>query len=108
MRHASTSSADFNSFFFAADMVAALREAGRVAKPGGEVVIQVWGMHGTCDLDAIKPIVRPFFPRRRPECSPSARPLPSPAFGGTRVRRRLDTGRRSTSRGPTSTTTRTR
>jgi SAM-dependent methyltransferase len=54
--------AGFNSFFFAADMVAALREAGRVAKPGGAVLIQVWGRHEACDLDAIKPIVRPFFP----------------------------------------------
>src|ERR671923_1183445 len=33
----------FNSFFFANDMVAALREAGRVAKSGARVVIQVWG-----------------------------------------------------------------
>jgi len=31
----------FNSFFFADDMVAALREAGRVAKPGAPIVIQV-------------------------------------------------------------------
>jgi SAM-dependent methyltransferase len=54
--------AGFNAFFFADDMVAALREAGRVAKPGGAVVIQVWGAHGRCDLDAIKPIVRPLFP----------------------------------------------
>src|SRR6266508_1285942 len=30
----------FNSFFFANDMVAALREAGRVAKPAAPVVIQ--------------------------------------------------------------------
>jgi SAM-dependent methyltransferase len=62
--------AGFNSFFFAADMVAALREAGRVAKPGGEVVIQVWGRHGTCDLDAIKPIMRPFFPGADPMAPP--------------------------------------
>lgn len=54
--------AGFNSFFFATDLVAALREAGRVAVQGGTVVIQVWGRHGTCELDAIKPIVRPFFP----------------------------------------------
>ena len=60
----------FNSFFFASDMVAALREAGRVAVPGGTVVIQVWGRHGTCDLDAIKPIVRPFFPGYDPSAPP--------------------------------------
>jgi ubiquinone/menaquinone biosynthesis C-methylase UbiE len=35
----------FNSFFFATDIVAALREAGCVAKPGAPVVIQVWGPH---------------------------------------------------------------
>ena len=33
--------AGFNAFFFAADMVAALREAGRGAIPGAPVVIQV-------------------------------------------------------------------
>lgn len=32
----------FNSFFFANDMVAALREARRVAMPGAPIVIQVW------------------------------------------------------------------
>ena len=35
--------AGFNSFFFANDIVAALAEARRVAKPGASVVIQVWG-----------------------------------------------------------------
>src|SRR5213083_858666 len=39
----------FNSCFFADDMVAALREAGRVARPGAPVVIQVWGAHDRCD-----------------------------------------------------------
>ncbi|MCZ7588551.1 MAG: class I SAM-dependent methyltransferase [Gaiella sp.] len=62
--------AGFNSFFFASDMVAALREAGRVAVPGGTVVIQVWGRHGTCDLDVIKPVVRPFFPGYDPNAPP--------------------------------------
>src|SRR5918995_275328 len=33
----------FTSFFFADDIVVALREAGRVAKPGAAVVINVWG-----------------------------------------------------------------
>ena len=40
----------FNSFFFADDMVAALREAARVAKPGAPVLIQVWGRPERCDL----------------------------------------------------------
>jgi SAM-dependent methyltransferase len=62
--------AGFNAFFFAADMVAALREAGRVAKPGSPVVIQVWGLHGRCTLDVIKPIVRPYFPGADPNAPP--------------------------------------
>jgi SAM-dependent methyltransferase len=54
----------FNSFFFADDIVAAVREAGRVAKPGRPVVIQVWGPHERNDLEAMKEIARPFFPPR--------------------------------------------
>jgi SAM-dependent methyltransferase len=60
----------FNSFFFADDMVAALREAGRVAKPGAPVVIQVWGAHEHCDLEAMKQIARPFLPPRPPDAPP--------------------------------------
>jgi SAM-dependent methyltransferase len=60
----------FNSFFFANDMVAALREAGRVAKPGASVVIQVWGAHERCDFEAMKQIARPFFPPRPPDAPP--------------------------------------
>ncbi len=60
----------FNSFFFANDMIAALREAGRVAKPGAPVVIQVWGAHERCDFEAMKQIARPFFPPRPPDASP--------------------------------------
>jgi SAM-dependent methyltransferase len=54
--------AGFNSFFFAADMVAALREAGRVARPGGAVLIQVWGRAERCDLTAMKAAVAPHIP----------------------------------------------
>jgi SAM-dependent methyltransferase len=54
----------FNAFFFANDIVAALREAGRVAKPGAAVVIQVWGPHERNDLEAMKQIARPFMPPR--------------------------------------------
>ena len=60
----------FTSFFFANDMVAALREAGRVAKPGAPVVIQVWGAHESCSLEAMKEIARPFFPPRPPDAPP--------------------------------------
>jgi SAM-dependent methyltransferase len=60
----------FNSFFFADDMVAALREARRVAKPASPVVIQVWGAHECCDLEAMKQVARPFLPPRPPEAPP--------------------------------------
>ena len=60
----------FNSFFFANDMAAALREAGRVARPGRPVVIQVWGAHENCDLEAMKQFVRPFLPPRPPDAPP--------------------------------------
>jgi SAM-dependent methyltransferase len=60
----------FNSFFFANDMVAALREAGRVAKPAAPVVIQVWGAHERCDLEAMKQLARPFLPPRPPDAPP--------------------------------------
>jgi SAM-dependent methyltransferase len=60
----------FNAFFFANDVVAALREAGRVAKPGAAVVIQVWGPHEHNDLEAMKEIVRPFFPPRPADAPP--------------------------------------
>jgi SAM-dependent methyltransferase len=52
----------FNSFFFANDMVAALREAGRVAKPGAPVVIQVWGAPERCQLTAMREALKPFLP----------------------------------------------
>jgi SAM-dependent methyltransferase len=58
--------AGFNSFFFAADMVAALREAGRVAKPRALVVIQVWGRPERCDLTPMKQALAPFMPAPPP------------------------------------------
>jgi SAM-dependent methyltransferase len=60
----------FNSFFFANDMVIALREAGRVAKPGAPVIIQVWGAHERCNLEAMKQVARPFLPPRPPDAPP--------------------------------------
>ncbi|HWH44463.1 MAG TPA: class I SAM-dependent methyltransferase [Thermoleophilaceae bacterium] len=39
----------FHSFFLAADMAAALREARRVTLPGGTVALTVWGRPERCD-----------------------------------------------------------
>ncbi len=64
----------FTSFFFAADLVAALREAGRVARPGAPVVMQVWGPPERCDLEAMKVVVRPFMPSAPPD-APAPPPL---------------------------------
>jgi SAM-dependent methyltransferase len=60
----------FNSFFFANDMVASLREARRVTESGSPVVIQVWGAHERCDLEAMKQIARPFLPPRPADAPP--------------------------------------
>jgi SAM-dependent methyltransferase len=60
----------FTSFFFANDIVAAVREAGRVAKPGAPVVIGVWGPHERNDLEAVKAIIRPFMPPRPADAPP--------------------------------------
>jgi SAM-dependent methyltransferase len=62
--------AGFNSFFFALDLVSALREAARVAKPGAPVVIQVWGRHDRCDLEAMKAVARQFMPPRPLDAPP--------------------------------------
>ena len=60
----------FNAFFFANDIVAAVRDAGRVAKSGAPVVIQVWGPHEQNDLEAMKDVARPFFPPRPADAPP--------------------------------------
>jgi len=67
----------FTSFFFAADLVAALREAGRVAKPGAPVFIQVWGNPEHCQLEAMKAVTRPFMPPPPPGAA-ERRPLWEP------------------------------
>jgi SAM-dependent methyltransferase len=60
----------FDAFFFANDIVGAVREAGRVAKPGAPVVIKVWGPHERNDLEAVKAVIRPFMPRRPADAPP--------------------------------------
>jgi SAM-dependent methyltransferase len=63
----------FNAFFFAADMVAALREAGRVANAGAPVVIQVWGPPERNDLEAMKRVARRYAPPPPPDAPPPPR-----------------------------------
>jgi SAM-dependent methyltransferase len=57
----------FNSFQYAADPVAALREAGRVAKPDGTVHVVVWGREEHTELVAALRALRPLLPPARPE-----------------------------------------
>jgi len=52
----------FTSFFFADDMVAALREAARVARRAAPVVIQAFGRPEKCDLEAVKLAVAAYRP----------------------------------------------
>jgi hypothetical protein len=61
----------------------ALREAGRVAKPGAPIVVQVWGRPEKNDLEVAKAIFRPFLPAPPPG-SP-----PPPAFAEPGVLERI-------------------
>jgi ubiquinone/menaquinone biosynthesis C-methylase UbiE len=51
----------FNSFWFAADPIEALREAGRVAKPGAPVLVLVWGRPEGCELGPLLAAVGSLF-----------------------------------------------
>ena len=50
----------FTSFFFADDIVRALRETRRVARPGAAVVAEVFGHPDRCDLEAVKAVAARF------------------------------------------------
>jgi SAM-dependent methyltransferase len=56
----------FNAFQYAASPVNALREARRVAKPAGNIVIGVWGLPEDCEaaghLKALGPLMPPPLP----------------------------------------------
>lgn len=53
----------FNSFQYASDAAQALREAGRVTRPGGKIVIMTWGdpagMEAAGHIAALRPLLPP-------------------------------------------------
>jgi SAM-dependent methyltransferase len=59
----------FNSFFIAADMVNALREAGRVARPSAPVAMSVFGRPERCDSTTIFGALGDLFPSKPTEDS---------------------------------------
>jgi SAM-dependent methyltransferase len=65
----------FNSFVLADDVTAALREAGRVARAGAPVVVQVWGRPERSDLTPMLRAIRALWPGPAP---PAAPPMSQP------------------------------
>ena len=60
-----------NSLFYTADMAAAMRELGRVVRPGGRVVVTAWGPPERCEfLTAWMPAVGPLMPPPPPGAPP--------------------------------------
>jgi SAM-dependent methyltransferase len=62
----------FNAFQFAADMIVALRDAKRVARPGGKVAICNWGRPRDRELSAV------LAPLGELQPQPAPCPLPQP------------------------------
>jgi len=58
--------AGFNSFQYAADPAHALREACRVAKPGGRVAAMVWGLPEGMPAASLVTALRPLLPPAPP------------------------------------------
>jgi SAM-dependent methyltransferase len=60
-----------NTIFYAADMQAAMRELGRVVKPGGRVVVTAWGPPERCQLlTALMSRIGPLMPPPPPDAPP--------------------------------------
>lgn len=56
----------FNAFQYAGDAAQALREAGRVAKPGGMVVIMTWGEPAGMEASSLVAALKPLLPAPPP------------------------------------------
>lgn len=56
----------FNAFQFAADPARALREAGRVTRPGGMIVIMTWGEPAGMPAASVIGALRPLLPAPPP------------------------------------------
>lgn len=68
----------FNAFQFAGDLEQALREARRVCRPGGRVMMLVWGPKDECDLSRVTfPAIFALLPQSSAAGAP-APPLSTP------------------------------
>jgi len=57
----------FNAFQYAADVGAALAEARRVLRPGGAIVVLVWGPQEECEIASHLVALRPLMPPPPPD-----------------------------------------